>query len=410
MESTSQIAPDKKRSMSLVGSYAEPHRRVPAPGGHALHRAGYGMDPSLSSGGRQASYESSFLRWRVVGLSIVPQRFRHREVRLCSALQTRSCEPSASTMAPKGSSNAAAGKRKLTDEHMYDQLQARALAIKNKSIGGKISKVLSKRPDLLPSVLQHIKDIGGTEVRRILDDYDASQKAEAEWSEATPKKPRFKDEEDSDEDGEHAPPSSKASQASVATQGTSGFVWGKGKPNDLRDPLPRCYRAWQDVPAQYLEYFLSQAEPVSLSGHALKGLREGKQKSIPKWIILKLWEFVIAAEKEDDILPGWRSHDSLIKVVKDMNNRRGRLAKDMVMPLDYLELGVYKLNISSAAYSITHQPSNLTRPLPETFTQSCQDIKKCFIDKNGAIATPSSLTHAASRSSSLPCCFQRPRS
>lgn len=52
----------------------------------------------------------------------------------------------------------------------------------------------------------------------------------------------------------------------------------------------------------YLEYFLSVVELVYMSPHALRALREGKQKSVPKAIMLKLWELVFAAEKEDDIL------------------------------------------------------------------------------------------------------------
>lgn len=300
----------------------------------------------------------------------------HPSTALVSSLSLVSC-----TMAPKHGS-----KRRLTDEELYDALQARALAVKSRSIRQKIQHVLNRRPDLLPSVLQHLKDVGGGEVMSLIDKFKDKTKADADdTSRRTPKtcKTGVKDnsshsDDPDDDDASDTERAAIVKQPAVKTEATTTY---RPKPADLRDPFPRCYRTWQDVPVQYLEYFLSVVELVSMSPHALRGLREGKQKSVPKAIMLKLWELVFAAEKEEDILLAWRSHAALIEALKSMNHRRGRLARELMMPPDYVEQGAYILDLDSKPPCVKHRPSGLIRDLP-TFIHSCSSVQVCYIDKN----------------------------
>lgn len=60
----------------------------------------------------------------------------------------------------------------------------------------------------------------------------------------------------------------------------------------------------------------------------------------------------------------------------------GRLARELMVPPDYVEQGAYILDLDSKPPCVKHRPSGLMRDLPTSFIHSCSSVQVCYIDKN----------------------------
>ena len=146
------------------------------------------------------------------------------------------------------------------------KLQRRAFLMQTKASQLFVHEVMRDRPDVVPSIVRHLKSLGikdGKKRGRVAsqsedeDDDKPESAVEPQAAVSPPKKQKCR----------HS--SSEGSVAGGAqASGSQDNEWqdaGKVEWRLVQDVTPRRYPTFQDIPPHYWRHILSTVEPISLS-------------------------------------------------------------------------------------------------------------------------------------------------
>lgn len=267
------------------------------------------------------------------------QPFWHNVLRLHSAFKALSPRTAqVSTMPP----------RKRTYSEEARRLQQRSLAMTRKAQLQWVGSVLSERLELVPSVIAHLKNCG---VEKPAPGSCVKEEAPAPTT-TTPC------DADGDDETHMARPvttdahSDNTSCADPRTPGSSV----KSSDADANDStvcyIPRKYAAWDEVPPDYLITILSTIEPSSLSKAALRALVPPGKKTVRREPLLEILEYTTGEDRAAPVRPSMRRMPDACATFAGMSLDRGRLARDIVLPIDWARRGLYNITLDEDAREI----------------------------------------------------------
>ena len=92
-----------------------------------------------------------------------------------------------------------------------------------------------------------------------------------------------------------------------------------------------------------MKHLLRASEPHIFSDQGINGLAAPGKKVISKQALLEIWELVYGMGVDESLAPGWHYPGTFQSHLADVNERRGRLARDLVLPPDWSKAGIYTL-------------------------------------------------------------------
>jgi len=274
-------------------------------------------------------------------------------------------------MAPK--------KRSVEDE--ISRLQSKTLHLQYKSIMTEVTAMLKARPELLPSTLQHLKNISGTLSSHSSPSSSASQGSAHLVSmlpDPTGEGPKLCTPVKKARVDSSPAPKSDPSSTDAASSGEAGVS---------RNDIPRCYTKVGTLPPGYIQHALAQVEKISLSANAMRALCCRGQKTPGKAKLLELFEFMTGLSPEDDFPPVLHNIPLLTRSMQHYNLARGRPAREMSLPAMWASDGIYKVILPGegdepgAKLQVQHTILKITKPVPENFDTS-GPLENIYVEKN----------------------------
>ena len=273
-------------------------------------------------------------------------------------------------MAPKGV------KRKLSMQEQAAAWQQKALIMNNRANTARLLSVLKARPDILPSIMEHLDRLGVKAPR--------AEPAEGP-STPSPAKPSWS-------------PMLESSSA-AGSGGSSDVVSEAGSMASMSDldleektpldQIPRKYPTVSSLPVHYLKLALTTLEPISFGVHTLKGLLEPGKKSLPKQELLNLIEFVTDIRPETQIQPHQRSMPAFLGWLTDENNKKNRRGKELQLRVDWSTKGHYliaqEVSKGKPIIKVKAQHVGLEAALPEKVSLGISDPSKLVVASNWSI-------------------------
>jgi hypothetical protein len=214
-----------------------------------------------------------------------------------------------------------------------ERLQQRSLEVQTKGQIEWVMKSLKERRDLVASVVQHLEKCGVKRPAKF--QYKAEQKEDASTQ------PAKKLKEEPSERGSAGLSDGRTENGEGAAEEEGDEDGGKSK--EVLPFVPRKYSTWQDVPPHYLEELLACLEKVSCAKAALKGLVPKGKKIVKAEPLLQIFELITGWDRAADIHPGDRNVELLKQKLTKVNMERGRLARDLEIPLNWVKSGIYTL-------------------------------------------------------------------
>ena len=296
--------------------------------------------------------------WRSILLKPLGASSQHPVV--SSALASSHCP----NMAPKA-------KKPLAVEDEISRLQARTLKLQYKSIMQEVLDMLKAHPELLPSTLQHMKNIHGVRSAGM----------------AKPELPCSLVDEDSEFIDEA--PKKKAKLTGTPMQSPSASTDASSSASVVtRADIPKCYTKVSSLPPVYLSHVITALEPIALSKNAMRAICNRGQKIPSKLKLLEIFELLTTMGPDDDFPPVLHKIPVLIRSAKAFNESRGRPGRELQLPPIWLNAGVYKIIMPSegsqgdaAQLSVQHMSLNITKVVPSVFDAG-GDPREIYVEKN----------------------------
>ena len=297
--------------------------------------------------------------WRSILLKPLGASSQHPVV--SSALASSHCP----NMAPKA-------KKPLAVEDEISRLQARTLKLQYKSIMQEVLDMLKDRPELLPSALQHMKNIHGVRSAGM----------------AKPGLPcSLVDEDDSEFIDET--PKKKAKLTGTPMRSPSASTDASSPASVVtRADIPKCYTKGNSLPPVYFSHAITALEPIALSKNAMSAICDRGQKIPSKAKLLEIFELLTTMGHDDDFPPVLHKIPVLTRSAKAFNESRGRPGRELQLPPIWLNAGVYKIIMPSeggqgdaAQLSVQHTSLNITKVVPPVFNAGC-DFREIYVEKN----------------------------
>lgn len=228
-----------------------------------------------------------------------------------------------------------------------------------------IDTTLNERPDLVPTVVQHIRSKGYNNNLPTVKEEDLASAA----AETTPTKVSR-----SLALAVSPPPSVAGSGAETAE--ASAFGPALDEEVDLDDDeggkcsakilsaVPRKYLRIIDFPPGYIASLLTACEAVSMNPRNLTALVTGKSKYIRNEPLLDFLEYITGLDRGQPILSELRMMVRFNAVCNEFNINRGRLGRDLVLPVDWQQEGFFMLSVdsqSTSAIMVIHKETSETR-------------------------------------------------
>ena len=267
-------------------------------------------------------------------------------------------------MAPKA-------KKPLAVEDEISRLQARTLKLQYKSIMQEVLDMLKAHPELLPSTLQHMKNIHGVRSAGM----------------AKPELPCSLVDEDSEFIDEA--PKKKAKLTGTPMQSPSASTDASSSASVVtRADIPKCYTKVSSLPPVYLSHVITALEPIALSKNAMRAICNRGQKIPSKLKLLEIFELLTTMGPDDDFPPVLHKIPVLIRSAKAFNESRGRPGRELQLPPIWLNADVYKIIMPSegsqgdaAQLSVQHMSLNITKVVPSVFDAG-GDPREIYVEKN----------------------------
>lgn len=121
---------------------------------------------------------------------------------------------------------------------------------------------------------------------------------------------------------------------------------------DLTSDLHRNYNVWSSVPSRNLKVLLHELEPISLHEKMQKALCGPNQREPPREKLLELLEFACNVDPCTEV-GSQRKLDDILATLKQRNSLLGRRAKEIRLPPDWQDIGIYKLQLAGDAVMLS---------------------------------------------------------
>lgn len=229
--------------------------------------------------------------------------------------------------------------RKRSYSEEAERLQQRSLAMTRKAQIVWVGEVLKTQPELVSSVITHLRTCGVTKQppgSKGLAPKEETRPAAATTSATLAQPVGPPTEASADEFPQQSSAASTADDpnAEDSSEATSAYI-------------PRKYATWEEVPVIYLIELLSALEPASLSRAALKALIPSGKKAVRREPLLEIFEYILGLDRAAPIAPSQRNMPVVVKVFAESNVLRGRLGRDLILPVDWRTSGLNRIEIAT---------------------------------------------------------------
>lgn len=210
------------------------------------------------------------------------------------------------------------------------RFQQQAATLQMKGLYQDCCKILKDRPDILPTVWQHITNlINPHAAAHVPGGGDPSASSDQVAMSATPTT---------------APPAQspdgKSSAAAARSPEAEALASSHAGPETC---LPNCYRSFEACSVVQLKKFCAAVEPNLFGPFALKAMIKRGSREVNKESLLRILEFTTGLDPSTSISSDERDLSSLERQLVDMNTRFGRRALELNLPPDWAKEGVYLL-------------------------------------------------------------------
>lgn len=229
--------------------------------------------------------------------------------------------------------------RKRSYSEEARRLQQRSLIMTRKGQIAWVLKVLKEHQEFVPSVIAHLKNCG---VQRPAPGSDAKEEVDTAPSEPASGTGMARPVGEASSGVEQASIDGSA-PADASTNGEQSE--DPSNDNSSMCYIPRKYASWEEVPGDYLIEILSSLEKASLSKAALRALVPKGKKALRREPLLEILEFATGQDRATPIRPGMRKMSEAIATFATMSEDRGRLARDIIMPVDWTQSGLNTISV-----------------------------------------------------------------
>ena len=140
------------------------------------------------------------------------------------------------------------------------------------------------------------------------------------------------------------------------------------------DEIPVKYQTFSELPAQYLCYFLSEAEEFSLSKGNMRNLIPDKGTIIPKGLLLEVFNFAFGIPKDTVVRSSLRVISEMRSWLLALYEFRGSPCHNLVLPFDWAALGVYySFTDAQELVIVVHRFSQVEITLPAEYKVAIKD-------------------------------------
>lgn len=260
-------------------------------------------------------------------------------------------------------------------EEQASSYQKKAMLMNNKANHARLLAALKQRPDVLPSIMEHLDRLG---VGHTASPSTPSPKREP-WSPAglvptTPSAGGLSD---------------AASDAGFSSGSGLDAADAAGDDKQPLDYIPRKYATVASLPVHYLKAALTHMEPISFGLHTLKGLLEPGKKTLPKKELLNLVEFVTDVKPDTHIPAAQRSMDAFLSWLGGENLNKGRRGKELMLRVDWASKGHYLLSHEVSKrkniIKVKAQYADMEAVLPDNIAKGIVDPTKLFAAENWSV-------------------------
>ena len=223
------------------------------------------------------------------------------------------------------------GKKAAKETHLQKSIrfQQQAATLQMKGLYQNCCQMLKERPDILPTVWQHICNLiqlpAGTQVPGGEGSSASSNPA------AAPATPSME------------PPAWSPDGKSPAAACRPDAAVALASSPAAEPCLPSCYRSFEHCSVVQLKKFCAAVEPNLFGPFALKAMINRGSREVNKTALLKILEFTTGLDPSTSISSDERDFCSIERQLVDMNTRYGRRALNLDMPPDWTKQGVYLL-------------------------------------------------------------------
>lgn len=210
-------------------------------------------------------------------------------------------------------------------------------------------------PEYAPSVVKHLSS-RGVDWDRVGCPHNRAKSEVPEHS-SSPNNGMAKPVEHSTSEGS---PSKAASMA-------EGPVEDDSVVSDRPDTLPSCYTEVRLLSAKVMKYYLKVAEPAVFSDHAIKAMAPMGRKAVRKEALLELFEFVFGLASDEAIAAAWHLPGAFAKHLGQVNERRTCLVRDLVLPPDWSQVGIYSLRRDGPNVFMSSKLLGHTMEIPKSY-------------------------------------------
>ena len=223
------------------------------------------------------------------------------------------------------------GKKAGKETHLQKSVrfQQQAATLQMKGLYSNCCQMLKERPDILPTVWQHICNL--VQLPAVTQVPGGGGSSASSNPAAAPVTPRME------------PPAWSPDGMSPAAACRPDAAVALASSPAAEPCLPNCYRSFEHCSVVQLKKFCAAVEPNLFGPFALKAMINRGSREVNKTALLKILEFTTGLDPSTSISSDERDVCSLERQLMDMNTRYGRRALNLNLPPDWTKQGVYSL-------------------------------------------------------------------
>ena len=167
--------------------------------------------------------------------------------------------------------------------------------------------------------------------------------------------------------------------------GSTSMQQGEGSPR----VIDRRNSTLESLPVKDLKFLCSGLEKVSMSPFALKGLTQRGQRECSQRALCESIEFATGIDPRQGLdHRAWQSMEDLLAFLQELNEERGRRARDLVMPPQWPKNGTYKVESRNGLIVVVNKFTGAVFLLPaamQGFSESDYSLEANFFEARAQV-------------------------
>jgi hypothetical protein len=159
---------------------------------------------------------------------------------------------------------------------------------------------------------------------------------------------------------------------------------------DINMEVHRNFLTWNKMPPKHMVTILHLTDPLAFNQRVLRNMCSKGQKVPPKEKLLELLEFATNIDPGSDI-GDLRSIGEIATIVRGKNLILGKRAKELVVPVDWQEYGVYQFRVEDGQPVLYKVGSPATLDLPGVDI-TCLYISMNYSESRATLNSTTDLT------------------